>query len=68
MLGLRLRSVAVVVMDDATESVATAHWTMALTTRFRDRNPLLEAVMWACRVEDSDVIAHDASHNTLSQR
>ena len=60
-----LRSVTIVVMDDATEHVATAHWPFALTTRFGDRNLLLEALMRTGRVEERDVIAHHASQMCL---
>jgi hypothetical protein len=38
---------------------------MALTTRFGDRNLLLEALMWTGRVEERDVIAHHGSQMCL---
>ena len=66
MLGLRQRGVAVVVMEDAVENIATARWIMALTTRFGDRNPLFAALMRACRVEELDVIAHNTSQVRLT--
>jgi hypothetical protein len=61
----RLRSVAVVIMNDSTENGTTAHQSIALATRFWDRNLLFEALMRACRVEELDVIAHDTSQVRL---
>ena len=59
--GFPLRSVTVVVVDDLTENVAAAHLSMALGTRFGNRNLLFETLMWARCVEESDVLAHHAS-------
>lgn len=52
-------------MDDSTKNVTTAHRSIALATRFWDRNLLFETLMRACGVEELDVIAHDTSQVRL---
>jgi len=59
--GFPLRSIAVVVMDDATENVTTTYWPIALPIRFGDWNLLIEALMWARRVEEFNIFAHNSS-------
>jgi hypothetical protein len=55
-----LRSVAIVVMNDAAEHVTAAHWSLALVTRFWDWNLLGKTLMGSCCVEEYNVFTHDA--------
>jgi hypothetical protein len=61
----RLRSVAVVVMKDATQHVATPHRTARCSTCRRDGNLLINLLIRARRVEKRDVLAHDTAQMRL---
>lgn len=61
----RLRSIAVVVMKDATQNLATAHRTARCSTCWRNGNLLVNPLMWARRIEKGDVLAHDPAQMRL---
>lgn len=54
-----LRSVAIVVMDDPSQNVATAHRSMDSAICLGDGNLLFDALIGTCGVEERKVFTHD---------
>jgi hypothetical protein len=57
--GFHLRGVAVVVVDNPTKNVATAHRSTDWATCFGDGNLLIDTLMRAYGVEEANVFMHN---------
>jgi hypothetical protein len=52
-------------MNDATQHIATTYWATRCSTRWGDRDLLIDPLMGARRIEKCDVLAQDTAQMRL---